>query len=81
MEGIYYLMYDDPDAAGFLFERVTDFYAASSERIFEEAGDLIDVFFIGNDFGSTTGPLFGPELYERFIAPGIRRLDGARPAT
>ncbi len=74
MEGIYYLMYDDPDAAGFLFERVTDFYAASSERIFEEAGDLIDVFFIGNDFGSTTGPLFGPELYERFIAPCIRRL-------
>jgi len=74
MEGLYYLMYDDPGAASYLFERVTDFYIASSERIFEEAGDLIDIFFIGNDFGSTTGPLFGPELYERFISPCIRRL-------
>ncbi|MEI6876237.1 MAG: uroporphyrinogen decarboxylase family protein [Spirochaetota bacterium] len=74
MEGLYFLMYDDPEAAGLLFDRVTDFYYASSERIFEEAGDLIDLFFIGNDFGSTTGPLFGPELYERFISPSIRRL-------
>ena len=73
MEGIYYLMFDDPDAASFLFKKVTDFYVAS-QRIFEEAGDLIDIFFIGDDFGSTTGPLFGPELYERFISPCIRRL-------
>lgn len=74
MEGLYYLMYDDPEAAAFLFDRVTGFYAASSERIFAEAGGLIDVFFIGNDFGSTTGPLFGPDIYERFIAPAIRRF-------
>ncbi|HUX39940.1 MAG TPA: uroporphyrinogen decarboxylase family protein [Rectinemataceae bacterium] len=73
MEGLYYLMYDDPEATTWLFDRVTDFYLASSERIFEEAGDLIDVFFIGNDFGSTNGPLFGPELYERFISPSIRK--------
>ncbi len=73
MEGLYYLMYDDPEATSWLFDTVTDFYLASSERIFEEAGDLIDVFFIGNDFGSTTGPLFGPELYERFISPSIVR--------
>jgi uroporphyrinogen decarboxylase len=74
MEGLYYLMYDDPEAASSLFDRVTGFYVASSERIFEEAGDLIDVFFIGNDFGSTTGPLFGPGIYERFVAPSLRRL-------
>jgi uroporphyrinogen decarboxylase len=74
MEGLYYLMYDDPEAAELLFERVTDFYIASSERIFEEAADLLDIFFIGNDFGSTTGPLFGPDIYERFISPSMRRL-------
>ncbi len=76
MEGLYYLMYDDPDAATFLFGKVMDFYIGSSERIFEEAADLIDIFFIGNDFGSTMGPLFGPELYERFFSPAIRRLSG-----
>jgi hypothetical protein len=76
MEGLYYLMYDDPEAAAYLFDRVTDFYLASSERIFEEAGDLIDIFFIGNDFGSTMGPLLSPELHERFITPSLRRLAG-----
>jgi hypothetical protein len=74
MEGLYYLMYDDPEAASLLFEKITDFYVASSERVFQEAGDLIDIFFIGNDFGSTTGPLLGPELFDRFISPCLRRL-------
>ncbi len=74
MEGIYYLMYDDPDAAELLFGKITDFYEASSERIFNEAGDLIDIFFIGNDFGSTTGPLLGPELFDRFVSPCLKRL-------
>ena len=74
MEGLFYLMYDEPEAASLLFERIADFYFAASERVFEEVGDLIDIFFIGNDFGSTTGPLLGPELFERFISPTLRRL-------
>lgn len=74
MEGLYYLMYDEAEAAALLFERITDFYVASSERILEEAGDLIDILFIGNDFGSTTGPLLGPELFGRFVSPSLRRL-------
>jgi uroporphyrinogen decarboxylase len=74
MEGLYFLMYDAPELAELLLEKITDYYLASSERVFDEAGDLIDVFFIGNDFGSTTGPLLGPELYARFISPCMRRL-------
>jgi uroporphyrinogen decarboxylase len=74
MEGLFFLMYDEPGLASLLFERITDYYAASGARIFDEAGDLIDIFFIGNDFGSTTGPLLGPGLYDRFVAPSLRRL-------
>jgi len=74
MEGLYFLMYDEPELASLLFERICDFYIASSERIFEEAGDLMDIFFVGNDFGSTTGPLVGPELFARFLSPCLRRF-------
>jgi uroporphyrinogen decarboxylase len=74
MEGLCYLMYDEPELASLLFERVGDFYFEASKRVFEEAGGLIDVFFIGNDFGSTTGPLLGPGLFARFISPTLRRL-------
>jgi uroporphyrinogen-III decarboxylase len=43
-------------------------------RIFEEAADLIDIFFIGNDFGSNTGPLLDKDLFDQFILPHLKRL-------
>lgn len=73
-ENLYYLMYDRPDVATRIFERVTDYYVATSRAIFEEASDIIDIFFIGNDLGGQTGPLVGPDLYREFIHPSIKRL-------
>jgi uroporphyrinogen-III decarboxylase len=73
-EQLYYMMYDHPDVASLVFERVTDYYVATSRAMFEEASDLIDIFFIGNDLGSQTGPLLGLDLYREFIHPSIRRL-------
>jgi len=57
-----------------VLQHLVDFYAESSRRIFEEAGDLIDIFFLGNDLGSQTGPLIGPALFERFLGPHLERL-------
>ena len=74
LETLYYMMYDRPEVAALLFRKVTDFYAAVSERMFEAAGPAIDIFFIGNDFGSQTGPLLGVELFERFALPSLQRL-------
>lgn len=74
MEKLYYLFYDEPDIVDLLFTKVTDFYYAVSEAIFEEAADVLDIFFIGNDFGSQTGPLLGSDLFSRFIVPHIARL-------
>lgn len=74
MENLYMKMYDDPDLVDALMTHLVDFYAEASRKIFDEAGDLIDVFFIGNDLGSQTGPLLGPELFKRFVLPHIKRL-------
>jgi hypothetical protein len=74
MEALYLRMYDDPGFVDALLERVVGFYVESNLRIFAEAGDLIDIFFMGNDFGSQTGPLLGPDLFERFMLPHVRRL-------
>jgi len=73
-EQLYYLMYDYPEVAEKLLELITDYYYAGSERTFEEAGDLIDIFFIGNDLGSQTGPLLGLDLFRRFLLPQLKRL-------
>lgn len=74
MEDMYIAMYTEPDRVDAVLQHLVDYYAAVSQRIFDAAGDVIDIFFIGNDFGSQTGPLLGPDLFGRFILPHLRRL-------
>lgn len=73
-EQLYYLMYDHPDVAQAIFQHVADYYYGSSVRIFEAAGDVIDIFFIGNDLGSQTGPLLSKKLFREFVLPSLQRL-------
>ena len=74
MEQMYYLMYDRPEVIDTILRHVVDYYAASSQRIFDAAADDLDVFFIGNDFGSQHGPLLSEAMFGRFILPHLRRL-------
>lgn len=74
LETLSFMMYDRPEVASLLFEKVTDFYFRVSERMFEAAASSIDILFIGNDFGSQTGPLLGVELFDRFALPSLKRL-------
>jgi uroporphyrinogen decarboxylase len=74
MEGLYMKMYDQPELVDALMGHMVNYYAGVSRRIFDAAGDAIDIFFIGNDLGSQSGPLLGPELFGRFVLPHLRRL-------
>jgi len=73
MDGLYFAMYDAPEVVDALMGRMTDYYLASSRRIFDAGADAMDVFFIGNDFGSQTGPLLSEGLFRRFVLPHLRR--------
>ena len=73
-EALYYMMYDSPDVARAIFEKITDYYFQVSNNIFEAAADKIDIFFIGNDLGGQTGPLLGVDLFKEFILPSLTRL-------
>ena len=74
MENLMLKMHDEPEVVDAVLEHTVDYYAAVSKRIFEGAGDVIDIFFIGNDFGSQTGPLIGEAAFRRFIAQHLQRL-------
>ncbi len=74
MENLYFKMCDAPKLVDAVFRHIVDFYAAVSQRIFDTAAGAIDVYFIGNDLGSQTGPLLGPRQFERFVLPHLRRL-------
>jgi hypothetical protein len=76
MENTFVRMYTEPEVVHYILARILEYYLEASTRIFEEAADLIDIFFIGNDFGSNTGPLLDVGLFDEFIVPQLKRLTG-----
>ncbi len=74
MENMFILMYEEPEIVHAVLGHIVDFYYEICRRTFESAADAMDIFFIGNDFGSQNGPMLGKELFDVFIKPHIKRL-------
>ena len=74
MEHLMCQMHDAPETVDAVMGHVIDYYCEVNERIFTAAADPIDVFFIGNDFGSQAGPLISPAMFRRFILAHLQRL-------
>jgi uroporphyrinogen decarboxylase len=74
MENFMTAMVDRPLFVDALLGRIVDYYFQVSLRIFEAAAGSIDIFFIGNDFGTQIGPVVGESLFRRFFLPHLKRL-------
>ena len=71
---LFYKLYDEPEIVDAVLNHVVNYYVGTSQRIFDAAGDVIDIFFIGNDFGTQIGPMIGEDTFRRFILPHLKRL-------
>jgi len=76
MESFMVAMVESPAVVDVLLRRLVDYYFRTSLRIFEAAADSIDIFFIGNDFGTQNGPVVGEAAFRRFFQPHLARLAG-----
>ena len=74
MDRLMLLLYDAPDLIDSVLQRIVGYYFEVSRRIFEAAGGGIDIFFIGNDFGTQNGPVVSEALFRRFFLPHLKRL-------
>ncbi len=74
MERLMTAMIDDPPLVDAVLDHILDYYLAVSRRIFEAASDALDIFFVGNDFGTQSGPIVGERLFRRFFLPPLKRL-------
>ncbi len=74
MENLMIKMHEQPEIVDAVMQHAADYYFQVSRRIFEAAADALDVFFIGNDFGSQMGPLIGELMFRRFVLPHLQRL-------
>ena len=67
-------MYTHPDVVLAITDRICEFYYEANERFFSAAGDLVDGFFFGNDFGAQRDLICGPAQFDQFIMPWFRRF-------
>ena len=74
METYFFLMITRPDVVHDVTRRVVDFYLEANRRLFRTAGDRIDAFFMGNDFGTQLDLLVGPKQMEEFVFPYLKVL-------
>jgi len=74
MENFMVMLVENPAVVDVLLRHLVDYYFQTSRRIFEAAADAIDIFFIGNDFGTQNGPVVGEALFRRFFQPHLARL-------
>jgi uroporphyrinogen decarboxylase len=61
-----------PEMAAAIFQHVADFYLEYARRTFEAAGDGLDIFFMGDDFGTQKGPFMKPEMWRHFLRTGFK---------
>jgi uroporphyrinogen decarboxylase len=74
MEEFFLKMHTHPEVMAAVIAKVADFYWEFAMRFFETAGDLLDIFFFGDDFGTQESLLISPAQWRTFCAPSLRRF-------
>jgi len=74
MDNYFVKMHTNPAVVEAVTERVVDFYWGVNEIAFSHLAPDIDVMFFGNDFGTQLNTFVSPELFRRFILPGMKKL-------
>ncbi len=67
-------LHTNPDVIHAAFGKVCGFYLEANRRFFSLAGDQVDAFFFGNDFGTQRDLLIAPGQFDEFILPWVRRF-------
>jgi len=74
MENYFVKMHTHPEIVHAVTRHVVDFYLEANNRFFGQAGNVVDAFFFGNDFGTQLDLLISPDAFNEFIFPYFRQL-------
>jgi uroporphyrinogen decarboxylase len=63
----------DPALAEAIISHIVDYYLDYNRRVFRAAQGKIDVFMMGDDFGTQNGPMVSVDMWRRFFRKGFRQ--------
>ncbi len=64
----------EPEMAHIIIARICDFFYGLYERMLDAADGLIDVMHLTDDFGTQTGLMISPEMFDTFFDAHYRRI-------
>jgi uroporphyrinogen decarboxylase len=74
-------MHTHPDVIRAALDHVCGFYEEANRRFFAEAGNLVDGYFFGNDFGTQRDLFISPGHFDEYFLPWVQRFaENARSA-
>ena len=64
----------DPGMAGAILDKALEIKLRYWETVFGHIGDILDVVYDADDYGSQTAPLIAPDLWRKMVKPRISEL-------
>lgn len=61
----------NPDLAQRLIGHIVEYFLEYNRRVFEAAAGAVDIFMMGDDFGTQQGPMMSLETWRRLFRPGF----------
>ncbi|MBD3182721.1 hypothetical protein GF312_10535 [Candidatus Poribacteria bacterium] len=74
METLMIKTHEEPEFVKLFLERITDLFYDQSVRTFEAANGKMDIFFMGDDYGTQRNLIMSHESWDEFYAPQVSRL-------
>ena len=62
-----------PELTHYIVGRISDFFTEYHRRCFEATRGLVDVTQVTDDFGSQTGLMISPRVFDTFYRPAVQR--------
>jgi len=62
-----------PRLAEAIIGHISEYFLEYNRRVFEAAAGRIDIFMMGDDFGTQEGPMMGVPMWRRFFRDSFRR--------
>jgi len=74
MENYFIKMYTEPKIVEAVTEHIVEYYYQANKMLLEKAGEYIDIIFFGNDFGTQLDLFMSPEMFKKYVYPGVVKL-------
>lgn len=73
-EQFYIMMMEEPELTKAMLDKYCDISLEIYERMFQAAGDRVDILRCCDDYGSQRGLLFSPTMWDEFFAENTKRF-------